>query len=122
MLGRRLFTVTMASLLGLAALGCGKKDPGGASGSPSADPSPAATEWKVGAFLSLSGAETQFGVDTKEGIELAIDEVNQAGGVKGKPIKVFYEDDKSNPNEANNKVIQLIDRDKVVALLGEVSS
>jgi branched-chain amino acid transport system substrate-binding protein len=78
--------------------------------------------WRVGAYLSLSGAETQFGVDTKEGIELAIDEVNQAGGVKGKPVKVLYEDDKTNPNEANNKVIQLIDRDKVVALLGEVSS
>lgn len=78
--------------------------------------------WRVGAYLSLSGAETQFGVDTKEGIELAVDEVNQAGGVKGKPVKVLYEDDKTNPNEANNKVIQLIERDKVVALLGEVSS
>jgi len=78
--------------------------------------------WRVGAYLSLSGAETQFGVDTKEGIELAVDEVNQGGGVKGKPLKVIYEDDKTNPNEANNKVIQLIDRDKVVAILGEVSS
>jgi branched-chain amino acid transport system substrate-binding protein len=78
--------------------------------------------WKVGAYLSLSGPETQFGVDTREGIELAMDEVNKAGGVKGKPIKVLFEDDKSNPQEASNKVLQLIDRDKVVALLGEVAS
>jgi len=78
--------------------------------------------WKVGAYLSLSGAETQFGVDTKEGIELAFEEVNQAGGIKGKNVKVLFEDDKTNPQEATNKVLQLIDRDKVVAILGEVSS
>ena len=109
MLGRRQFT-RMAAALALGATGlagCGKESAEG---------------WKVGAFLSLSGAETQFGVDTKEGIELAIEEVNAKGGVKGKPIKVIYEDDKSNPNEANNKVLQLIDRDKVIAILGEVAS
>lgn len=78
--------------------------------------------WKVGAYLSLSGAETQFGVDTKEGIELAFEEVNQAGGIKGKNVKILFEDDKTNPQEATNKVLQLIDRDKVVAILGEVSS
>jgi branched-chain amino acid transport system substrate-binding protein len=123
----------MKAFLGLAAigavgLGC-EENKGGAgtgpagSGSASGGPAPAAmTEWKVGAYLSLSGAETQFGVDTREGIELAIDEVNKSGGPKGKPIKVLYEDDKSNPQEATNKVLQLIDRDKVVAILGEVAS
>ena len=63
-----------------------------------------------------------FGVFTKDGIDLAVEEINKAGGVKGKPIKVLYEDDKSNGLEANNKVLQLIDRDKVIALLGEVAS
>ncbi len=48
--------------------------------------------------------------------------MNKAGGEKGKPIRVLFEDDKSNPQEASNKVLQLIDRDKVVALLGEVAS
>jgi branched-chain amino acid transport system substrate-binding protein len=96
------------------------KDPA-AGGSGTAQAS-TVTEWKVGAYLSLSGAETQFGTDTREGIELAVDEVNKAGGIKGKPMKVLYEDDKSVPQEATNKVLQLIDRDKVVALLGEVAS
>ena len=82
----------------------------------------AGEEWKVGVYLSLSGEDTAFGQYTKEGIELAVDEINKAGGVKGKPIKVLYEDDKSNPQEASNKVLQLIDRDKVVAILGEVAS
>jgi branched-chain amino acid transport system substrate-binding protein len=109
--------LAVASLcaLGTAALGCSGCKPGGGK-------TTGPDVWKVGAYLSLSGAETQFGVDTKEGIELAFDEVNQAGGIKGKNVKVLFEDDKTNPQEATNKVLQLIDRDKVVALLGEVSS
>jgi len=76
----------------------------------------------VGAFLSLSGAESTFGIDTREGIEMATEEVNGAGGIKGKKVRVLYEDDKSTVQEASNKVLQLIDRDKVIAVLGEVAS
>jgi len=93
-------------------------DPAGGSSNAGGTQDP----WKVGAYLSLSGAETQFGIETKEGIELAVDEVNQNGGAKGRQIKVLYEDNKSTPQETNNKVLQLITRDKVVALLGEVTS
>lgn len=131
MLRRRVFVKKIAGVLAPIAmaalsLGCGKDDKAAGPGStPSGEPTKSATvdtEWKVGAYLSLSGEETAFGVDSKEGIELAIDEVNQAGGVKGKPIKVLFEDNKSKPEEATNKVLQLIDRDKVIALLGEVAS
>src|SRR5271165_4523478 len=105
-----------AATLCVLALGC-NKSPGSAA-AVGAEP----LEWKVGAYLSLSGEDAAFGIFTKDGIELAVDQINKAGGVKGKPIKVLYEDDKSNGLEANNKVLQLIDRDKVVALLGEVTS
>lgn len=111
MLTRRLFTVALTTLaittLGLSgAAGCGKKS----------------DEIQVGAFLSLSGSDSTFGTDTRDGIELAVEEVNAAGGVKGKKVKVLYEDDKSTTQEASQKVRQLIDRDKVVAILGEVAS
>ncbi len=76
----------------------------------------------VGAFLSLSGSDSTFGTDTRDGIELAVLQTNAAGGVKGKKIRMVYEDDKSTPQEASNKVRQLIDRDGVIALLGEVAS
>jgi branched-chain amino acid transport system substrate-binding protein len=116
MFGRRRWMLAVASLcaLGTAALGFSGCNPD--------KKTPGQDVWKVGAYLSLSGAETQFGVDTKEGIELAFEEVNQAGGIKGKNVKILFEDDKTNPQEATNKVLQLIDRDKVVAILGEVSS
>jgi len=76
----------------------------------------------VGAFLSLSGSDSTFGSDTREGIELAVEQANAAGGIRGKKVRVLFEDDKSTTQEASQKVRQLIDRDKVVALLGEVAS
>src|SRR4029079_14822151 len=79
-------------------------------------------EIKVGAYLSLSGADSTYGTDTREGIELAVEEANAVGGVKGKRIRIIYEDDKSTTYEAVQTVRQLIDRNKVVALLGEVAS
>jgi branched-chain amino acid transport system substrate-binding protein len=76
----------------------------------------------AGAFLSLSGPDSTFGTDSRDGIALAVEEINAAGGVKGKKVRVIYEDDKSTTQEASQKVRQLIDRDKVVAVLGEVAS
>jgi branched-chain amino acid transport system substrate-binding protein len=116
------WTIALAALSALT-IGCGNKSSAAATLSPEGSAKPATSpEWRVGAYLSLSGEDAAFGIFTKDGIELAIDEINKAGGVKGKPLKVLYEDDKSNPQEATNKVLQLIDRDKVVALLGEVTS
>jgi branched-chain amino acid transport system substrate-binding protein len=125
MVQRRRWLGSVLGAIALGLFGCdgGKTDGGGIKPEESGKPATSsAAEWKVGAFLSLSGEDTAFGTDTKEGIELAVDEVNKAGGARGKPIKVLYEDDKSQPAEANNKVLQLIDRDKVVAILGEVAS
>jgi len=79
-------------------------------------------EIRIGAYLSLSGADSTFGTDTRDGIELAAIEANARGGVRGKPVRILVEDDQSRPGEASNKVRQLIDRDGVTALLGEVSS
>lgn len=121
MLGRRAWIgLAFAGLTVLA--GCSKKeevkkdDQGGAAKPQSSG------DILVGAYLSLSGEETQFGKDSQEGIDLATLEINKAGGIKGRKVKVLYEDDKSNANEATQKVRQLIDRNKVVALLGEVAS
>jgi len=118
MVGRRHFLVAAIVLGGAVLAGCGNQDP-------NKDPARAAAnakEWKVGAYLSLSGQDTQFGIDTKEGIELAVEEINAAGGVKGKPIKVVFVDDKSKPEETTNVVTQLVERDKVMAIIGEVAS
>lgn len=77
---------------------------------------------KVGEYASLTGKEAGFGQTSHHGIVLAIEEANAAGGVLGKKIELVTEDDESKPGESATAVKKLISRDKVIALLGEVSS
>src|SRR5262249_29628542 len=76
----------------------------------------------VGAYLSLSGPDATFGTDTREGLELAVQETNAAGGVRGRRVTMVYEDDKSTTQEAAQKVRQLIDGSKAVAITGEAAA
>ena len=76
----------------------------------------------VGEFGSLTGTTATFGISTKNGIDMAIDEVNKAGGVLGKKVRVIVEDDQGKPEEAQTVVTKLITKDQVIAVLGEVAS
>lgn len=77
----------------------------------------------VGLYASLTGDGASFGQSSKEGTDLAIDEVNAAGGLLGgRKLSLLTEDDQSKPEEASNAVTKLIAQDKVVAVLGEVAS
>jgi branched-chain amino acid transport system substrate-binding protein len=76
----------------------------------------------IGEVGSLSGAEASFGISTRNGIELAINQANQSGGVKGKQIAVRVYDDQSKPEEAANAATRLISQDRVKLILGEVAS
>ncbi len=76
----------------------------------------------VGHFASMTGSEATFGQSTDEGIRLAIDEVNAAGGIKGKKIKLITMDNQGKAEEAAAVVTRLIEQEKVVAILGEVAS
>jgi len=76
----------------------------------------------IGEYGSLTGNTATFGQSTHQGIMLATEEINQSGGILGKPVKIITEDDQSKPEEARNAVLKLIQQDKVVAVLGEVAS
>ena len=77
----------------------------------------------VGMYGSLTGDGASFGQSSREGTELAVDEINRAGGLLGgRKIKLLVEDDQSKPEEASNAVTKLVTQDKVVAVLGEVAS
>lgn len=76
----------------------------------------------IGHFASMTGSEATFGQSTDEGILLAIDEINAAGGIKGKKLKLKTLDDQGKAEEAASVVTRLIEQDKIVALLGEVAS
>jgi branched-chain amino acid transport system substrate-binding protein len=76
----------------------------------------------IGEYGSLTGTTATFGISTKNGIEMATEAVNAAGGVLGKQIRIIVEDDQGRPEEAQTVVTKLITSDRVVAILGEVAS
>jgi branched-chain amino acid transport system substrate-binding protein len=76
---------------------------------------------KLGSVLRLSvGAE--HGIPSKRGVELAVEEVNKAGGINGQKVEVIFEDEKDSPTACVNAVQKLINVDKVVALIGPMTS
>jgi branched-chain amino acid transport system substrate-binding protein len=87
-----------------------------------ADAKPGEDVILLGEVGSLTGSEAAFGISTRNGIELALEEANASGGVKGKKLAVRVYDDQSKPEEAAAAATRLITQDKVVAILGEVAS
>ncbi len=77
---------------------------------------------KLGEFASMTGKEAVFGQNVNKGTRLAIEETNAAGGVLGRKLELITEDDQSKPGEAATVVKKLISRDKVVAVIGEITS
>src|SRR5688572_30480065 len=76
----------------------------------------------IGEYGSLTGTTATFGISTKNGVDMAIEETNAAGGVLGRQIRVIVEDDQGRPEEAQTVVTKLITSDNVIAVLGEVAS
>ncbi len=98
-----------ACALVVSVLACGKA---GSTGS----------EILVGEYGSLTGGIATFGISTRDGSSQAFDEINKAGGVLGKKIRLLVEDDQSKPEEVGTVVTKLINQNHVVSMLGHVAS
>ncbi len=111
-------------LIGLSTLfvGCNKEGESSSSSSSSGSSSSAGDTIKIGHVASKTGDTATFGVSADEGIRLALDEINKAGGVLGKKVELLTEDDRSLPDEAKTACNKLITRNGVVAILGEIAS
>ena len=72
---------------------------------------------KIGYFGDLSGPTFNFGRSAYNGVVMAADEINQAGGIRGRKIDVVIEDDRGSPEEAARLTAKLIDKDKVIAII-----
>src|SRR5262249_18631834 len=102
----------LAALIGaLCVAGCG----GGGSTS---------DELVIGEFGSLTGSDATFGQSTKEGVELALNELTsqKEGKIGGLKIRPVVEDDQGRPEEAATVVQKLINQDRVICVIGEVAS
>jgi len=77
---------------------------------------------KVGIVLPLTGDQAKFGEIEKQSFDLAFEEINNAGGVNGRPIQALIEDDTGRPEVGRSVVEKLITKDKVVMVGGGYSS
>jgi branched-chain amino acid transport system substrate-binding protein len=105
------------AVLSFGLLGCPPKE-----GTTSTSTSAAGGDILVGEYGSMTGPQATFGQSTHNGIMMAADEVNAAGGINGRKVKILSEDDQSKQEEAANAVTKLISQNNVVAVLGEVAS
>lgn len=77
---------------------------------------------KIGANLELSGPVASYGSSIGNGAELAIEEINAAGGIDGKQVELVKVDNKSDNAEATNAAIKLTTQDKVTAMIAPATS
>src|SRR5437870_4284554 len=113
---RRMSAKFLVCMLALA-VGC-KKEPESGGNVGGADTGVI----KIGEVGSMTGTEATFGTSSDRGIQLAVKEVNGAGGIKGRQIQVIALDDEGKPEEAATAATRLIASEHVLALLGEVAS
>ena len=74
---------------------------------------PPATEaapklYKVGFISHMTGDAAVYGQSMKNGTEIALDAINAAGGIKGVPVEVIYEDDRLSPADAQTAFLKLV--------------
>lgn len=96
------------SMFGALAVGCGKGE--------------SSDEIKIGMISPLTGPVSTYGVSAKEGAELAVEEINNEGGINGKKIKLIVEDDEADQTKSVNAFNTLYDNEKVCAILGPVTT
>ena len=134
---RKLVYLSLAALV--ATLGCKHHDTDDASSASSAAAIPAASGTAIhndtgsgdivlGFYGSMTGDQAAFGKSSKEGSEMAVAEINAAGGIKvggqgaARMVRLVSEDDAGKQEQATNVVAKLINSDKAVAIIGEVAS
>jgi branched-chain amino acid transport system substrate-binding protein len=77
---------------------------------------------KLGAVLSITGAGGVYGPQSRDGANLAVKQINAAGGVNGAKIELTVEDDASDKAQSSEKAQTLIQQSQVMALLGPTLS
>jgi ABC-type branched-subunit amino acid transport system substrate-binding protein len=105
---KRIFSITHAAAISAAMLtGCGKK---------------AEYTIKIGGIFPITSDVPALGAAMENGAELAVKEINAAGGILGKQIELVVEGDQKQASVAPNAITKLIEQDKVSAGVGTYSS
>ena len=104
---KKILLLAAATLAGLALAGCSKS---------------AGNSIKIGSIGPLAGPVAVYGVECKNGIDLAVAEINAAGGVNGQLLEVIAEDDEGNPEKSVSAYEKLVTKDGVKFIIGSLTS
>ncbi len=127
---RYLTSVFVGAML-LAGCSAPQAPPAAPAANPTAAPGAAAkpaagaatgTPIKIGYLADSNGTSAQIGAGMHLGTDLAVEQVNAAGGINGHPLQIIYVDPQSDPTQAGQMATQLVQTDKVDVLLGAVLS
>ena len=81
-----------------------------------------AKPYKIGTMQPLSGAAAIIGKTALVGVQMAVDRINKAGGVNGRPVELIVADYESKPDVGRRKAEKLVDEDGIDAHVGGVLS
>ncbi|MDF2877307.1 MAG: Amino acid-binding protein [Clostridia bacterium] len=104
---RKVFAIGLSGMMALGLAGCGEKAP---------------DTIKLGLIVPKTGQVAQYGIAVENAANLAVEEINAAGGIDGKQVQLFSYDNKADATESINVFNRLVDNDKIVALVGPVIS
>ena len=123
--GLALMTAVMVGAMGIT--GCGNSTDASSSNTSSnassngGSSSEGAGVYKIGGIGPLTGGAASYGISVKQGAQIAIDEINAAGGVNGYTLELLFEDDECDEEKAISAYNKLMDQD-ITALMGAVTS
>lgn len=111
MKAKKIFTYALVALMCLAlVIGCSPKAPAEAD------------TILIGGNFEITGEVAEFGAKGENGAKLAIKEINEKGGILGKQVKYISADNKSEAGESTAAATKLITQDKVVAMVGPMTT
>lgn len=99
--------IMMSAIFALVLTGCAKKG---------------SSDVVIGGVFPLSGNVAVYGVECKNGVDLAIEEINASGGINGKKVVLISEDDEGNPDKTVVAFKKLTTRDGVGIVIGSLTS
>lgn len=73
---------------------------------------------RIGLIGPLTGSSADFGLSMQHGAELAVEQINEAGGYLGRPLQLVSRDDQGDPTSGRNAAIDLVTHEKVAATIG----
>lgn len=119
---KKLMSLLLVVALLLLATACGPSEKPSAPSNSTEAGGALPDEIIIGGLAPLTGNVAQYGIASNNGSKLAVDEINKAGGILGKKVKYISYDERGDATEATIAYDRLVNEDKIVALIGDITT